>query len=646
MSEDKTLKPEKTDANDRTGESTQESVSQKDRLVSGGDVVKAKNANPNRIKGSAGEMLAIKDGESLTEYQRRVSDDALAKAQAAPQYQELSLVDSEKGIVHTAKGVKRLETNKLSDDERYGTTRIDYEQEEQAGTKTPLLKVTLSSPEQPIAPEAQPAKGNDSPVDKGGVQSDTRSFQEKAGDFIVAATRRAGNFFTDASQQQQYLHGLQEKLIGIAEGLNEAKEETKKIAVIAFHAAVNAGGHALDEMAKDPTAADKALRHAADVIGAAIADNGSAALDAMARDPHAFDTFMQRALSNAEHGLDQAGQKIREASDSYSNMSQKEQGRQIGKVMFVLINPEGSLEAPALASQATQRAANAIEQNAARISEALSKLRNESPQLASRAEEWAEQRLPGLRSQMEEAAGSPSGGTKLRDGEIRRSELPKEPAEPGMDRTKSPLETVPEVTPEWRAAVETEIAKLEPWEKEIVDKLYERGGVNSIAAKLQDEEYLRTMGMFRYSDRTLYVGEKVWHKGAWEDVKDLAFNLRHEIGHAFNVMFQEDAMPVTERALFSRMFDAEFSKLSAAKKYELFSRFAIKENGEYVLDAAKNHTYDLVKVKDEVFADLYAHSKPGIETTQEYNLSMKAAFPDTLEGIKGIVVRLTKNYRD
>jgi len=57
-------------------------------------------------------------------------------------------------------------------------------------------------------------------------ENEPRSFIEKMGDFAQAAARRA----LDLQGQQQHIQTEIDKMIGIGQGLNIAKEQTKELA--------------------------------------------------------------------------------------------------------------------------------------------------------------------------------------------------------------------------------------------------------------------------------------------------------------------------------------------------------------------------------------------------------------------------------
>ncbi len=135
-------------------------------------------------------------------------------------------------------------------------------------------------------------------------------------DFSKSAIGR----LTDQEGQRAYFQGQIDKVCGIYAGLDIAKEDTKKGAVVAWTALT------------DGTVANF-LSHK-DAINEPLFRTIGSTLDVMARDPLAVD-----------HALNQLGSEIIKANDWYNSLSPHEQGKEIGKAMFALANPEGSTEA-------------------------------------------------------------------------------------------------------------------------------------------------------------------------------------------------------------------------------------------------------------------------------------------------------------
>ncbi|MBU6455229.1 MAG: hypothetical protein KGS72_25895, partial [Cyanobacteria bacterium REEB67] len=148
------------------------------------------------------------------------------------------------------------------------------------------------------------------------ANADQRSAVEKLSDFVGAATRRAA----DPANYARYLQDEIDKFVGIGEGLNLAKEETKSNASHAWKALTD--GTVANFLAQ-PNALNEPMFKAV-----------ASAFEAMKNDPAVVD----RAL----HAL---GEHLLRASQEYSEMTARQQGQVIGKTAFSMVNPEGSTEA-------------------------------------------------------------------------------------------------------------------------------------------------------------------------------------------------------------------------------------------------------------------------------------------------------------
>jgi hypothetical protein len=92
------------------------------------------------------------------------------------------------------------------------------------------------------------------------------------------------------------------------------------------------------------------------------------------------------------------------------------------------------------------------------------------------------------------------------------------------------------------------------------------------------------------------------------------FELRHEFGHAFNAKAHPLGDWISDRPAFREAFRQTLAKLTPEQLDEL--RLSAKYKS-------------LVEARDEVFADMYAHST-GYESNNPYSQKMKAAFPSCL----------------
>ena len=146
--------------------------------------------------------------------------------------------------------------------------------------------------------------------------ADQRNPGEKLQDLMQAATKRA----TDPEGWKAWMQGEINKLSGIPEGLNEAKNETKT-AVAAGWKAMTDG--TVTEFLSHPNAINEPLFKTVSNV-----------FDAMGKDPNATNKALE-ALGGA----------VMKASDEYSNLPEHDKGKVWGKGMFGMVNPEGSTEA-------------------------------------------------------------------------------------------------------------------------------------------------------------------------------------------------------------------------------------------------------------------------------------------------------------
>jgi hypothetical protein len=224
------------------------------------------------------------------------------------------------------------------------------------------------------------------PIEFGGCEIvDTRAVVQKAADFVGAAAHRA----VDGNCWKKWVDDEQEKFVGIGEGLNAAKEETKQMAATAVQALGD--GRVWN-----------AVMHTPDYLRAAVSGSVQV-VDAMARDPHAVDNFVGSIAVS-----------IAKASDSYTHLLPREQGKVIGQVMFALVNPEGSTEGAAVAMQAADRIATHVDAGVVsgiqKSMQAIEEMQQTAPELAGYAKQMLRDyaRHMNLGPQELEYAGVPS----------------------------------------------------------------------------------------------------------------------------------------------------------------------------------------------------------------------------------------------
>ncbi|MBX9569936.1 MAG: hypothetical protein K2X77_13645 [Candidatus Obscuribacterales bacterium] len=193
-------------------------------------------------------------------------------------------------------------------------------------------------------------------------KQDTRNLGEKLSDFATAATRRA----TDPEGWQDWFDGQVQKAIGIGEGLNEAKEDTKT-AVAAACKALTDG--TVSNFLANPNAINEPLfKTVANVF------------DAVSSDPQATNKALE-ALGNA----------VIKSINEYSAMSKEEQGKVIGKTMFAMINPEGSTEGAEVALKIADKVATSVDRTVmdtiAASVKAAERAAEQSPELAKQTKQ-------------------------------------------------------------------------------------------------------------------------------------------------------------------------------------------------------------------------------------------------------------------
>lgn len=209
---------------------------------------------------------------------------------------------------------------------------------------------------------------------------------EKMSRFFQAATHRAEAFITNPDAQAKYIEEQKEKFIGIGIGLNDAKEAFKTLAGEGWKQL----GHGAENLKEGASHLVDALSRPAD-INEAVVKETQAVLKVLAEDPNAVNKALSKGLDDAAHaaqpmvdaggkmlqdmsenpqylndalskGLGIAGNAVLKASNEYSNLPPREKGRVIGLLMFDMINPEGTLEAPTLMAQTAKRGTNAAKE--------------------------------------------------------------------------------------------------------------------------------------------------------------------------------------------------------------------------------------------------------------------------------------------
>ncbi|MBZ0186446.1 MAG: hypothetical protein K8F91_09385 [Candidatus Obscuribacterales bacterium] len=133
----------------------------------------------------------------------------------------------------------------------------------------------------------------------------------------------------------------------------------------------------------------------------------------------------------------------------------------------------------------------------------------------------------------------------------------------------------------------------------------------------------RYMGAYDWPNNTVYIPEKVWHRGELIDNFDLDFAIRHEIGHVYNAKTLERANAFYPTPV--RISDTSPEFLQAFQKdFEAVPADVLHKLG------FKNTTAGLNRARDEVFADTFAHLT-GFPTKGEWSRLIKRHFGNTLK---------------
>lgn len=207
-------------------------------------------------------------------------------------------------------------------------------------------------------------------------QREELSPHHKLTNFVQSAEAR----LLDPVGQQKYFQGQIDKIQGIGDGLNLAKEEMKDAGRKAWEALQD--GSVAMFLAR-PNAINDPLFHA---IGKSF--------DAMKRDPQ-----------TVNHVLEHLGHELIAANDKYNKLSEHDKGVEIGKAMFFFVNPEGSTEGGATALKIADRVATHVD---AAATKAIDHTIEASSKLASRAAESAQEAKQFIADSMQHGQMKPA----------------------------------------------------------------------------------------------------------------------------------------------------------------------------------------------------------------------------------------------
>lgn len=430
---------------------------------------------------------------------------------------------------------------------------------------------------------------------------DTRSVYEKLSDFGTAASKRAA----DTEGQTAYIQGQLDKMIGVGEGLNIAKDSTKAAAFAGWTALTD--GTVADFLAK-PNAINDPLFHA---VGGT--------LDAMAQDPSAVN-----------HALERVGTIILNSSERYSAAPNREKGHVIGETMFAMVNPEGSTEGGQAALRVADNVATHIDQV---VMDGIQKSLQVTEDMAQTAPEMAQQakrmlydytKQLGMTPQEMELAGIPKGyfdgmqpSAIAKDNYFAMSK--DEGFENGVRKTDTlrEIERIPVGEGFLKHFAEAK-EKITQAEKNFLEATnIEIRPINSLSGK-----YEGLGACYSPEDNAIYIPEKIKSFGQWIDNDDVPHRIRHEIGHLFNARANPLRGSLSDEAGFIEVYKRDLEKLTPKQLDELQLSGRSKSNA-----------------RDEVFADMYGHAsgkRSGTECAGSYSLMLKAAFPNCLKYLEEI----------
>ncbi|PWU01855.1 MAG: hypothetical protein C5B53_02355 [Candidatus Melainabacteria bacterium] len=187
------------------------------------------------------------------------------------------------------------------------------------------------------------------------------------------------------------------------------------------------------------------------------------------------------------------------------------------------------------------------------------------------------------------------------------------------DRLRKKKDSSFESSPEFAARLQKIVAeRLSPLEKRLVYK-------NDIQVKPVSRfvDISDCLGRYVPLEKSIYIAEYVKKQGEWRKNEDIAFTLKHEVGHLLNALL-EDRKPISERAEFCEAFAQDFPKVPKTS----YDSLGLSKEGT---DLEEELRYN----RDEVFAALYAHAS-GI-VTKDYELNrVKKLFPRCYSYVRGL----------
>lgn len=433
-------------------------------------------------------------------------------------------------------------------------------------------------------------------------KQDDRNVGDKLGDFAAAAAKRAA----DPKKWQTWFDGQVQKVIGIAEGLNEAKEETKT--------AVAAGCKALT----DGTVANFLSKPNA--INEPLFKTVANIFDAVSSDPNATNKALE-ALGNA----------VIKASRDYSVMPKEEQGKIIGKTMFTMINPEASTEGAEVALKVVDRVATSVDKavmdTIAASMKATERAAKQSPELAQQAK----QRLldymnsKGVLGPKLQYEGIPDGyfdGMQPTRNAAKENYMAMSQSEDlprGVDNGGGKAERATEkykISEKFGSELANCIDGLEADEIQFLeDSAVEIIPVRRLEDWIPGKDKLGAC--YSPEHRAILVPEEILRFGRWVPQDDLPFAIRHEFGHVFNAKHPEAILNghyLSDMTNFLDAYNLDVGRLTGDQLKEL----GLDKLGK-------------VAARDEIFADMYAHVTCAKGSNNPYSQKLRNAFPNFLK---------------
>lgn len=544
------------------------------RQATGTEVKQAQDTNPNKSTGSAGgdprlKSLEIDFGGGNVVNKETVLTEVQAVAQAA------------------AIKASPLKSTPLDED---GRPIVSPEVEK---VNKHFFKVEVDY--QAVLPEAK----------------DPRTPYDKLCDFAKAAGARA----TDPKGWQDYIDGEIELGKGVWSGLNKTKEHIKSMpgeVAQAFQDGRVANFLSHPENLKDPICK---------LIGGALWASTHGA------------EFTNMALTAV-------GTAIVKGSAEYSKLDKFHKGEVVGDTMFAFINPSGSTEGGELALKIADKTATNVD---LAVSSCMTQMKANiqiwkiiNPERAQAMNQILEDfseyifgkpmrpayATTGPANFPENLSTRPEGIPKVEDNpNVLKMEGKGEPFENGNPSDK------PSNNPPSDLALPKPSAAFVEYVADLVKQLpeFERATLAEYnypvkaIRRVSDRfpEKIREAACYAPEDRCIYVAEEVLKLGKWVKNEDATFQLRHEFGHFYNARTNAEGN-WSDFNPFKNAFNADFDLLSKEKKAELLLGEPFKNK---------------VASRDEVFADLYAHSRD-LVSSNPYSQKMLAAFPSVLKTMK------------